>query len=229
MSDEEVWKDIPGTNGGYQASNLGRIRRVRPRILKPSMWRGYPRVGLWDGERKHSRHVHLLVMQTFIGPKPLGYVTNHKNGHKSDARLENLEYVTRSENNRHAFVMGLARPLRGEDAPWAKLTTEKATAIRKRSQAGELNTTLATEFGVCPSTISKVIAGRHWGPSTDKASDLAKRGGRARQQQRRKDVRCRNGHFYTTRSDSVRFCRVCRRKTNRIYQRVRRYAARRQA
>ena len=45
-------------------------------------------------------------MLTFIGTRPEGMVVNHKNGVKTDNRLENLEYITSRENTIHAFKMG---------------------------------------------------------------------------------------------------------------------------
>ena len=222
MSDE-VWKEVPGTNGYYEASTLGRIRRVKPRILKPNYSRLYPAVGLYleNQGSAHTCAVHALVMATFVGPRPRGYVTNHKDGNKRNPALENLEYVTESENGRHAFAIGLARPLRGEDSPCAKLTHAKAATIRERSRRGELNTVLANEFGVSASTISKVIAGLHWGPAGEKAPDLAKRGGwasgRVRAAKALGNPRCPKGHFYTrTPGRKHRFCRVCSRRQERI-------------
>jgi len=102
MSDE-IWLDIPGFEGSYQASNHGRIRSLKVLKLPLSSGTGYPVVTL-TGQRK--RHVHVLVARTFIGPRPSGLEVNHKNSNRQDVRPENLEYVTRSENNHHAFRMG---------------------------------------------------------------------------------------------------------------------------
>lgn len=122
----EVWKDIPGFEGYYQASTEGRIRsvarevacygkggahNVSAHILKPyATKRGYLMVVLsCDGERSKAL-VHRLVAQTFIdNPDGLTDV-NHKNLNKADNRAKNLEWVTRCENMQHAHDNGAFPP-----------------------------------------------------------------------------------------------------------------------
>jgi transposase len=108
---QEVWRDIPGWEGLYQASTWGRIRRLN--ILKPSLTSGtgYPAVGLpAESVGKHTtskrHHVHALVALTFIGPRPLGMHIDHKDGNRENAEPENLEYVTPKENNHRSYVTG---------------------------------------------------------------------------------------------------------------------------
>lgn len=119
---EEIWKDVPGYEGWYQVSNLGRIKslsryvdvregvkihineRVKPHYINK---KGYCQIGLCkDGIRKGFL-VHRLVADAFI-PNPQNKRTvNHINCDKSDNRIENLEWATYSENIRHAFLNNL--------------------------------------------------------------------------------------------------------------------------
>ncbi len=125
---DEVWKDVVGYEGLYLVSNLGRVKNikyrhgskiaskegkivVRDKILKPFPTRkGYMYIELkkLNGEGKTCK-VHRLVMDAFTEPHPDMQV-NHINGIKSDNRLENLEWVTQSENIRHAIRTGLYIP-----------------------------------------------------------------------------------------------------------------------
>lgn len=102
LMDEEIWKDIPGYEGRYQASTHGNIRSLR--LLKPQITTGtgYPAVGL-DQERFA---VHTLVARTFIGPQPAHLCVNHLDSNRTNNRTVNLEYVTTRENLHHSFRAG---------------------------------------------------------------------------------------------------------------------------
>lgn len=113
--EEEIWKDIQGWEGFYLASNLGRIKSIdfrgfkRDLILKPNVsnkW-GYPYVKFISKSNVKTLKVHRLVAQTFIPNPENKPEVNHINGIKTDNRVENLEWVTKSENAIHAFKIGL--------------------------------------------------------------------------------------------------------------------------
>ena len=104
----EIWKDIKGFEGLYQASNLGRIKSLkRPyglkeKILKPQINdSGYYRVELWKQSIRKYYRVHRLVWEAFNGSIPEGLQVNHINEIKTDNRLENLNLMTCKENNNY--------------------------------------------------------------------------------------------------------------------------------
>lgn len=108
----EMWKDIPGFEGAYQVSNMGRVKSLTRKvwnytkpgiILRPgAKENGYLHVGLsYGGKREKHAHVHRLVAQVFIpNPNNLPEV-NHKNLNKADNRVENLEWCTSKYNKAH--------------------------------------------------------------------------------------------------------------------------------
>ena len=103
----EVWKDIPGYAGRYQASTLGRIRSIikLPTVLKEDVQpNGYRRVYLWENGRKKNRLVHRLVASAFIpNPHDLSDV-NHLDEDKQNNRIENLEWCTHTHNMNYGHV-----------------------------------------------------------------------------------------------------------------------------
>jgi len=159
----EDWRPIDGWP--YEVSNLGRIRRsptanIAPgRIVRPT--REYVRVGLQKPGKRGKFLVHLLVAQAFLEARPRGWTANHKNGDKDDNRAENLHWLTRNENQRHAYAFGLAGV--GEDAPRAKLTDEQVREIRREYQGrwGE-QTATAKRYGVSQSLVTKIVRGEVW-------------------------------------------------------------------
>jgi len=100
----EIWHkcEVPYTR--YEVSNLGRVRNARTGlVLRPRKhnW-GYQQVALfYKGQRKDC-YIHDLVATAFVEGWREGLEVNHKNGVKTDNRAENLEWVSSSENHRHA-------------------------------------------------------------------------------------------------------------------------------
>jgi len=88
---------------------------------------------------------------------------NHKNGDKSDNRVENLEYVTCRENIRHCWRTGLhgTQHCRGEANNHAKLKVDDVKAIRELHPAASLRE-LAFLYGVTKSTISLIVRRKTW-------------------------------------------------------------------
>lgn len=111
---DEEWRDIPGYEGCYQVSSIGRVRsldrrarrrhhsgrqfecQLRGRVLSLQYGgTGYLQVALGRG---NIRMVHRLVALAFIGPVPPGHEVRHRNGDKTDNSLANLAYATHVEN-----------------------------------------------------------------------------------------------------------------------------------
>lgn len=115
----EIWKPIPGYEGFYEASSIGRIRGVQwsPRLaagipIKPRINKQYLVVCLSKEKVRKWIYVHQLIALAFLGPRPEGRQVNHKDGAKLNNRLSNLEYLTHKQNMEHAARSGLMATLR---------------------------------------------------------------------------------------------------------------------
>ena len=106
---EELWKAVPGYEGSYEVSDLGRVRGVdrldtigrrRPgKVLSPRKAKsGHLFVALRIDDTRTTWGVHALVLETFVGPRPSGMEACHWNDIPADNRLVNLRWGTRSEN-----------------------------------------------------------------------------------------------------------------------------------
>jgi hypothetical protein len=168
----EIWMKIEG-HEGYEISNFGRVRTKRItrlnkfglvrrfKILHPALTRGYRR--LMTPDRKLVL-VHKLVLAAFVGPCPEGMEANHKNGIKDDNRLENLEYVTRNENQWHAtHVLGKRGHIRGSVHGRSKLNEEQVKEIRRlEAEGNHTRKQLSEMFTISQQMLSFIISKRNW-------------------------------------------------------------------
>lgn len=102
-----VYKSIPN-HPDYIITTNGNVFSLKTgKFIKHFYQFDYPRVTV-DGK---TIRVHVLMAETFIGPRPKGYGINHKDGNKWNNNIENIEYATQKENVQHALRTGLIKTL----------------------------------------------------------------------------------------------------------------------
>ena len=167
--ENEEWRWVLGYEGRYEVSNDGRLRShvvgdyVKPLTVRTEK-RGYRFIVLTrPGDRSRGCWVHRLVARAFV-PNPLDLPeVNHLDGDKANNLFTNLEWTTRSGNNKHAFDIGLrkAKPLYGDASHFSKLKSEDVLEIRRTYKKGN-GTALAKKYGISLSHLSDIVYRKSW-------------------------------------------------------------------
>lgn len=159
---EELWKDITGYDYLYQISNKGRVKSLaktwgtgnNTTLSKPDTLMkgspsgsGYKRVGLTLNGKSRPLLIHRLVAMAFIPNPENKPCVNHKNGIKSDNRLENLEWCTYSENTIHAFKTGLSKATKGDKHHLRKDSSKSAFYGKSRGESNKAKKVINIDTG----------------------------------------------------------------------------------
>lgn len=185
--EQEIWKDIPGYEGHYQASNFGRIKSLQRKVRFTGRWNkellrlipekilkhenkingaGYYGVVLGRGK---SEMVHRLVCLAFNGlPTKTKFQVNHKDCNKLNNHAKNLEWISHKKNMRHAVKNGrfiehnkkCSERWSGAKNVKAKLNEQQIIEIR--NSKGIIQTELAKKYGVSQSMISAILIRKSW-------------------------------------------------------------------
>ena len=176
----EIWKNIPGWEGLYQASSLGRVRSLERTVSGVDSWgrswsRNYPsklltqhKVGigykvvcLTVGGRSQNKYVHRLVCAAFYGDCPIDKRdAAHEDGDPANNNPANLRWASSAENQRDKLRHG--RALIGERHHKARLTEDDVREIRRRSASGEANNAIGKDFNCSAGMIRSIVVRRSW-------------------------------------------------------------------
>lgn len=166
--EKEVWKDIPGYEGLYQASNLGRIKSLskklwnghgyfisKERILKPGLSRNKEEfrrrlMVVLCKDVKKTWSVHKLIAITFLGEKPEGLIICHNDGNHLNNRADNLRYDSYQEN---------ARDVLKHNGTFknSKLNIENIINIRKEYNNGIKVKNIAKKYNVSKKVVYSIL------------------------------------------------------------------------
>lgn len=174
---QEIWKPVPGYEGLYDVSNLGRVRSLTRRVTRNvgvtklvagrilrEQWtaRRYAQISLSKNGVIESAKVHRLVAKVFV-ENALGLAeVNHKDGNRKNNAAVNLEWVTRAENNDHAISTGLKPPVLGESHGQSRFTEQDVLTMRARYAEGVSMSHIAKLFTTSITTISGIVKRRYW-------------------------------------------------------------------
>jgi len=172
----EVWKDIKGYEGHYQVSDLSRVKSLS-RVVKSRVGvfgtkkeiilktfkngDGYLKYKLCINGKEKSVISHRLVANEFLENPFNKPQVNHKNGIKDDNRVDNLEWVTSSENVIHSLANNLKIPQKGSEHGMSKLTEKEVLEIRAIGRTKTLKE-VGKMYNVDMSLISLILLNKIW-------------------------------------------------------------------
>lgn len=162
----EEWLPVVDYTGLYEVSRYGSIYSDRTDIfLATTMDKdGYLYVILCVNGVRRTKKVHKIVMEAFVGPCPPGKQVNHKDSDRTNNYLSNLEYVTASENIRHAISNGFMNSdhCKGEECNFSILKEEDVIVVRQRCKSGETQRSVADDYGISQPAVSHIVSGKNW-------------------------------------------------------------------
>lgn len=165
---DEIWKDIEGYEGLYQVSNYGRVKSLKNKsnhknelIMKQAIVCGYKKICLSKNSIQKMYSVHRLVAIAFIKNPLNKEEVNHKDGNKQNNKANNLEWVTSSENMKHAFKKRLSKQKIGKENPRSiqvvKISLKSGKELKVYGSLHEAE----RKTGVKYTNISKCINGEY--------------------------------------------------------------------
>jgi hypothetical protein len=160
----EEWKDIVGYENRYKISTLGRVYlKTKDRVCNlRNHNKGYKYISLYGNDKSEKRFlVHRLVAMAFIENSSIDRnCVNHKDGVKTNNSVDNLEWCTRSENNKHASETNLVS--NGSSRWNSKLDDLKIKSIREIYSNGVYQRVIAEKFNITQGQVSMIVNNKNW-------------------------------------------------------------------
>jgi hypothetical protein len=172
---EEIWKDIKGYEGLYKVSNLGNIKSLKYRhhnreeiLIGGIKKTGYKQVILVKDNKVKYKLVHRIVAETFISNPNNKPQVNHIDGNKTNNNINNLEWCSQRENQKHAYKIGLQKPILTEKNKYSKKVAQYDfnnnliriyNAVREASRINQLN---PRDISKCCNNKRKQVGGYIW-------------------------------------------------------------------
>ena len=159
----EKWKDVTGYEGEYKVSNYGNVKSLKrgnERLLtwhKSKLTKRHPEpmfhVELWKDNKRKTFKVHRLVAQEFIPNAEGKPQINHIDGDRNNNHVNNLEWVTGSENMNHAYKTGLTKPRNQKPVKGINILTGKEVIFGSCYEASR-------KLGITEGAIRSALKGR---------------------------------------------------------------------
>lgn len=158
-------KEVNGYKN-YFVDEQGNVYGKDGNVLKKVNRAGYHGVSLCKkGCKTKNVFVHRLIAEAFLPNPENKKQVNHKNGIKTDNRVDNLEWVNPSENQIHRIYV-LKKGLDGENNPRSKLKKNDVLDILEMNNKKIPRSDIAKQKNISQATICDILSGRSWSSVT---------------------------------------------------------------
>lgn len=169
--EDEIWKEVPGSNGLYFVSNYGRFKSFRIKkkgaILKGGDTNGFKLVDiLLNGEEVKRPYLHKLLAEVWLTkPSEEHAFVAHLDGNLNNNHISNLAWMTKEQLGEHHKQLNSKMPpaVRVEKTTHNKLKLRDIIAIKKMLQNGVQNIDIAKLFRISDSQVARIKNGENWG------------------------------------------------------------------
>lgn len=158
---KEIFKRIDDYPN-YEVSNFGNVRSIKSKkILKPFISNpGYLIVSLCNKGTVRKFPNHRLVAKAFLIPQNNDTIVNHKDGIKTNNKLDNLEWSTFAKNNKHSYDRGLNIPKYGENNFATKISSDIILEIKKLSKEGLSFNKISKLYNISAPYVGQIVKGK---------------------------------------------------------------------
>lgn len=162
---EEVWVKVDWLDWDFdiEVSNFGNIKKSSTKTLRKLNLtkQGYYHISLFKKGKTYAKKVHRLVAQAFIPNPENKPCVNHRDGEKSNNNVNNLEWVTYSENSIHALKNKLSKGKKGEEHSQSKLSESQVIQILNEGKYDTFQA-ISDKWGVDRKQIEKILKRTSW-------------------------------------------------------------------
>jgi hypothetical protein len=166
---QEIWKPIINYEGLYEISNYGRIKSLKRNTANERIRKSYKnkdghlQIILCKNGRCEQFYIHRLVLETFIGPCPMGMECCHNDSNGENNFIGNLRWDTRSENIKDSIKHGTWIKTKMSRISRAKLNDWTVRIIKHLLKSGKFTQKeIGKIFNVTGNTICHINTDRTW-------------------------------------------------------------------